>query len=108
MCVSWQELKHPNIVRYLDVFEIDHDSFATVLEYCKGTDLDRRLKEEGPLSEREARAVVMQVLAALCHMTGCDAASKKDAVRVSDARDPRSRRPPHPSRLIGWLAFVFS
>ncbi len=79
--VMTQELRHPNIVQYLDVFEIDHDSFATVLEYCKGTDLDRRLKEEGPLGEKEARSVVIQVLAALAHMNGCDAASRKDPVR---------------------------
>ena len=54
------------------MFEIDHDSFATVLEYCQGTDLDRRLKEEGMLPERKARAIMWQVLKALRHMNGCD------------------------------------
>ena len=29
-------LVHPHIVRLWDVFEIDHDSFCTVLEYCSG------------------------------------------------------------------------
>ena len=31
-----KSLSHPNIVRLLDVFEIDQDSFATVLELCEG------------------------------------------------------------------------
>lgn len=75
-----KELRHANIVRYLDVFEIDHDSFATVLEYCKGMDLDRRLKEVTMLPEVEARGIVIQVLSALCHLTGCDTASKKEGV----------------------------
>jgi serine/threonine protein kinase len=94
-----QELKHPNIVRYLDVFEIDHDSFATVLEFCRGTDLDRRLKEEGTLLERDARAVVIQVLAALCHLNGVDGVGKKESVRDS----ARGLTPPCGCRLASGL-----
>lgn len=30
-------LVHPNIVRLWDIFEIDHNTFCTVLEYCSGT-----------------------------------------------------------------------
>ncbi len=37
-----RDLQHPRIVRLFDVFEIDESSFATVLEYCRGTDLDER------------------------------------------------------------------
>jgi len=29
-------LVHPNIVRLWDIFEIDHNTFCTVLEYCSG------------------------------------------------------------------------
>lgn len=32
-----REMSHPRVVRLFDVFEIDSSSFATVLEYCKGT-----------------------------------------------------------------------
>jgi len=39
-----QDLRHPRIVSLLDVFEIDANTFATVLEYCNGQDLD----EVGP------------------------------------------------------------
>lgn len=50
------------MVRQLDSFVIDSDSFATVLEYCPGTDLERHLKQNGCLKEVEARAIVIQVL----------------------------------------------
>lgn len=33
-----------------DVFEIDQNSFCTVLEYCPGQDLDFLLKQEHKLS----------------------------------------------------------
>jgi len=29
-------LLHPHIVRLWDIFEIDHNTFCTVLEYCSG------------------------------------------------------------------------
>jgi tousled-like kinase len=37
-----RDLKHPRVVQLFDVFEIDVNSFATVLEYCKGIDLDEK------------------------------------------------------------------
>ena len=40
---------------------IDSDSFATVLEFCPGTDLDRHLKQNGVLKEAEARGITIQV-----------------------------------------------
>ncbi len=38
-------LAHPRIVALLDIFEIDTNTFATVLELCTGGDLDTHLKE---------------------------------------------------------------
>ena len=52
-----REVRHPRIVSLYDVFEIDTDSFATVLECCGGTDLDTLLKDRGRLPERDARAI---------------------------------------------------
>lgn len=37
-----REMRHPRVVQLFDVFEIDNSSFATVLEYCKGIDLDEK------------------------------------------------------------------
>lgn len=49
------------MVKQLDSFVIDSDCFATVLEYCPGTDLERHLKQNVYLKEAEARAIVIQV-----------------------------------------------
>lgn len=48
-------------MRLYDIFEIDNSSFCTILEYCEGHDLDEYLKEQGALSEREARVIIAQV-----------------------------------------------
>ena len=40
-----KSLRHPRIVALLDIFEIDVNTFATVLELCRGKDLDSHLKD---------------------------------------------------------------
>jgi len=57
-----RDVRHARIVSLFDVFEIDNHSFATVLECCKGTDLDTLLKERKVLPERDARAILLQIL----------------------------------------------
>lgn len=57
-----RDVRHPRIVSLFDVFEIDTNAFATVLECCNGTDLDTLLKEKGLLPERDARAILLQIL----------------------------------------------
>lgn len=54
-------MRHARIVNLTDVFEICCDSFATVLDYCRGTDLECLLRERKQLPERDARALVLQV-----------------------------------------------
>ncbi|KAJ3337872.1 hypothetical protein HDU93_000372 [Gonapodya sp. JEL0774] len=63
-----QRLSHPRIVRLFDVFEIDDQSFATVLEYCNGTDLESHLHSVKVLPEREARSVITQVFSGLKYL----------------------------------------
>lgn len=68
-----RDLDHPHIVRLHAVIEIDSSAFATVLEYCRGSDLDRVLKHQyagQPMGEREARAIIIQVLTALRYLNG--------------------------------------
>ncbi|KAF7987882.1 hypothetical protein HCN44_003745 [Aphidius gifuensis] len=61
-------LDHPRVVKLYDVFEIDANSFCTVLEYCDGHDLDFYLKQHKMIPEREARSIVMQVVSALKYL----------------------------------------
>lgn len=61
-------LKHRRIVRLLDHFAIDAMSFGVAMEYCDGVDLDTFLKAHGPMNEREAKGVIVQILSALRYM----------------------------------------
>ena len=67
-CMIHKRLSHPNVVEMIDVFEVDRDSFCTGLELCTGDDLDARLKAQGPIAEREARAILAQVFAGLAYL----------------------------------------
>eukprot|EP00252_Welwitschia_mirabilis_P009759 TRINITY_DN22622_c0_g1_i1.p1 TRINITY_DN22622_c0_g1~~TRINITY_DN22622_c0_g1_i1.p1 ORF type:complete len:697 (-),score=177.81 TRINITY_DN22622_c0_g1_i1:223-2313(-) len=61
-------LVHPHIVRLWDTFEIDHNTFCTVLEYCSGKDLDAVLKATPILPEREARSIIVQIFSGLVYL----------------------------------------
>lgn len=63
-----RSLNHPRIVQLYDVFEIDSNSFVTVLEYCEGSDLDFLLKQNKTIPEKETRAIMMQVVSALKYL----------------------------------------
>ncbi len=64
-----RNVRHSRIVSLYDVFEIDNDSFATVLECCKGTDLDTLLKQKKRLPERQARAILLQILTGMQYLS---------------------------------------
>nr|XP_006811162.1 PREDICTED: serine/threonine-protein kinase tousled-like 2-like [Saccoglossus kowalevskii] len=61
-------LDHPRIVKLYDVFEIDSNSFCTVLEYCNGNDLDFHLKQNKMVPEKEARSIILQTVSALRYL----------------------------------------
>ncbi|KAJ7296141.1 hypothetical protein O6H91_Y141400 [Diphasiastrum complanatum] len=63
-----KNLNHSNIVRLWDIFEIDHNTFCTVLEYCDGKDLDAVLKSSPILPEREARSILVQLFSGLAYL----------------------------------------
>ena len=64
-----RNVRHSRIVSLYDVFEIDNNSFATVLECCKGTDLDTLLKRKKRLPERQARAILLQILTGMQYLS---------------------------------------
>ncbi|KAL8129993.1 hypothetical protein V2J09_019148 [Rumex salicifolius] len=61
-------LVHNHIVRLWDTFEIDQNTFCTVLEYCRGKDLDAVLKTTPILPEREARTIIVQIFQGLVYL----------------------------------------
>lgn len=63
-----KELSHDRVVALHDVFEIDAHTFATVLQFCNGGDLDGLLKEQRTLPEKEARAILAQVCCGLAYL----------------------------------------
>ncbi|KAL7570206.1 hypothetical protein ACA910_020634 [Epithemia clementina (nom. ined.)] len=64
-----RNVRHPRIVSLFDVFEIDNNSFATVLEFCEGTDLDTMLKEKRRLPERDAKSILLQILSGMQYLS---------------------------------------
>lgn len=61
-------LVHHNIVRLWDIFEIDQNTFCTILEYCSGKDLDAVLKATPILPEKEARIIIFQIFQGLIYL----------------------------------------
>jgi len=64
-----RNVRHPRIVSLYDVFEIDSNSFATVLECCEGTDLDTMLKDQRFLQEKDSRALLLQILSGMRYLS---------------------------------------
>ena len=64
-----RNVRHARIVSLFDVFEIDNNSFATVLECCSGKDLDMLLKQKRRLPERDARAILLQILSGMQYLS---------------------------------------
>jgi len=75
-----RDVRHPRIVSLYSVFEIDTDSFATVLECCKGTDLDTMLKDKGRLPERDARAILLQILSGMKYLSSPSADGRRQGI----------------------------
>eukprot|EP01128_Nolandella_sp_AFSM9_P003263 TRINITY_DN1387_c0_g1_i1.p1 TRINITY_DN1387_c0_g1~~TRINITY_DN1387_c0_g1_i1.p1 ORF type:complete len:619 (+),score=106.50 TRINITY_DN1387_c0_g1_i1:24-1880(+) len=61
-------LDHPQIIRFFDIFEIDENSFCTVLNFCKGGDVDSLLKRHGTLSLKLTRVILAQVVQGLDYL----------------------------------------
>lgn len=62
-----REIKHPNIVRMLDVQRSAKYIFI-VLEFCGGGDLTRHIRTKGPLREVQAQRVLRQLAGGLKHL----------------------------------------
>ena len=63
-----RNLKHPNIVNLIDVFDLD-DKSCFVMEYCSGGELKEYVQTKGPLNEKEVYRITLQIVDAIryCH-----------------------------------------
>lgn len=64
-------LQHSRIVQLREYFQIDTSAstvFAMVLELCEGETLDMRLKMHGPMPEKEAKSIIVQILNGLRYL----------------------------------------
>jgi len=65
-CEALKLLRHPVLAALLDHFPHENgSSFVTVWENCEGETLDQYLLRNGPIPEKEARGVALQLLSAL-------------------------------------------
>jgi tousled-like kinase len=77
-CEIHTSLVHPRIVALYDVFEIDENTFCTVMEFCKGGDLDSYLKQHKSLPEMEARVLTAQLFDGLRYLMS----REKDKLKI--------------------------
>jgi calcium-dependent protein kinase len=49
----WKELDHPHIVKFVDFSETPNNIYF-FLEYCNSGDLEKKIKEKGSFTEKEA------------------------------------------------------
>ncbi|MBX9690382.1 MAG: serine/threonine protein kinase [Candidatus Obscuribacterales bacterium] len=58
--LALESVKHPQIVKYIDSFVEDHRAYL-VLEFIEGKTLRKLIKEQGPVPEREAIQMALQM-----------------------------------------------
>jgi serine/threonine-protein kinase NIM1 len=64
---SMERLRHPNIIRLYEVVET-LAKLHIVMEYAPGGELFTKISNEGKMSEKDAKPIFAQVVAALEHM----------------------------------------
>lgn len=65
-CETLRRLRHQRVAALMDHFPLEGGgAVATVWEFCEGDTLEAHLRRHGPLPEKEARGVALQVLSAL-------------------------------------------
>jgi serine/threonine protein kinase len=62
-----QLLRHPNIVKLLDIMETEN-SYYLVMEYCKGGDLMEYICQKQRLEEKEVKRLIRQVISAVDYL----------------------------------------
>lgn len=61
-------VQHRRVVETFAAFEVDDQTIVTVMPYCNGGSLADMLARQGPLPEKEAKSIIVQVLVGLRHL----------------------------------------
>jgi len=61
-------VQHRRVVETFAAFEINDSTVVTVMPYCNGGSLADLLRRHGPLAEKDARSIIVQVLYGLLHL----------------------------------------
>ena len=64
------EIRHRRILETSAAFELHNSAFVSVMPYCDGGSLADLLRRNGPLPEKDAKSVIVQVLHGLRHLHG--------------------------------------
>ncbi|MGM0597173.1 MAG: protein kinase domain-containing protein [Myxococcota bacterium] len=59
------KINHPNLIQVFDFGSLDDDRFYYIMEYIKGRELSRIIKEDGPMSLGLFDAIIRQIASAL-------------------------------------------
>ena len=61
-------VRHRRIVDTFAAFEVSQSTVVSVMPYCNGGSLAELLRKHGPLSERDAKSIMLQLLYGLRHL----------------------------------------
>jgi tousled-like kinase len=76
-----QAISHFRVVKLIGCFDISRDAFATILEYCRGTDLDEIMKKnKNGLVEKEAKPILLQILSGLRFLSTVSIGNEKKTI----------------------------
>mmetsp|Transcript_25607 Transcript_25607/g.55919 ORF Transcript_25607/g.55919 Transcript_25607/m.55919 type:complete len:534 (+) Transcript_25607:167-1768(+) len=64
-CEALKQIRHPGIETLLDHFLHEDNSFASVWEIWEGEPLEAYFQRHGPVPEKEARVIILQMLSIL-------------------------------------------
>ena len=63
-----QRARHERVVSLLDCFELNQDSFCTILQYTPYGDLDSYIKKHREIPEGTARCLIVQIISGLAYL----------------------------------------
>ncbi|CAD2213495.1 tousled-like kinase [Angomonas deanei] len=67
-----RQLDHPSLTRLYEVFQLNDSMFVSVMEFCKGSDLDTYIKRYHTVKESDARLILEQIVSGLRYLANLE------------------------------------